>query len=81
MFLFALILFAGKSNLVPTTKQDLVNKKCLLHKDIQVFSDSLIISFRWSKTIQFGESILQTPLAEIPGSVLCPVKAYHNTGS
>lgn len=78
LFLFAFFLFARKSNLVPTTRQDLISKKCLLHKDLKVFSDFLIVSFRWSKTIQFGERVLETPLVRIPGSVLCPVTAYHN---
>ena len=78
LFLFAFFLFARKSNLVPTTKKDLVNEKCLMHKDIKVFTDYLIVSFRWSKTIQFGERVLETPLVSIPGSVLCPVTAYHN---
>ena len=41
-----------------------------------MFNGYLIINMRWSKTIQFGERILQTPLVEIPGSVLCPVNAF-----
>ena len=36
----------------------------------------LLISFRFSKTIQFGEIILQTPLKETEDSILCPVKAF-----
>ena len=31
---------------------------------------------RWSKTIQFGERILQSPLPRLHNSVLCPVSAY-----
>ena len=31
----------------------------------------------WSKTIQYGERILQIPLISIPGSVLCPAAAYN----
>ena len=30
----------------------------------------------WSKTIQFGERILQIPLISISGSILCPVAAF-----
>lgn len=77
LFLFA-YLFARKSNLVPTTKKDLENKLFLCHKDIQVSHGILIVNSRWSKTIQFGERVLQTPLIEIPGSILCPVTAYKN---
>ena len=78
LFLFAFFLFARKSNLVPTTKKDLIDRKCLLYEDIKEHADVLIVSFRWSKTIQFGERVLETPLVKIPGSVLCPVSAYHN---
>ena len=76
LFLFAFFLFARKSNLVPTTNKDLQNKLFLCRKDVQMFNGYLIINMRWSKTIQFGERILQTPLIEIPGSVLCPVNAF-----
>ena len=34
--------------------------------------------FRWSKTIQFGERCLQTPLLYLPDSCLCPVTAFKN---
>ena len=78
LFLFAFFLFARKSNLVPTTKEDLKNKHFLMRKDVSVEANMLIISFRFSKTIQFGERILQTPLIEIEDSILCPVKAFFN---
>ena len=78
LFLFVFFLFARKSNLVPTSLADLKKDKCIFLKDVQVLEDHLIVSFRWSKTIQFGERILQTPLVKIPGSVLCPVKAFTN---
>ena len=78
LFLFAFYLFARKSNLVPTVKKDLKEKKFLCHKDVECFEDTLIISMRWSKTIQFGDRILRTPLVAIPGSKLCPVKAYRH---
>ena len=78
LFLSVFFLFANKSNLVPTSRADLKNGKCLLLKDVQIQSECLIVSFRWSKTFQFGERILQTPLVKIPKSVLCPVKAFQN---
>ena len=76
LFLFAIFLFARKSNLVPTTKEDLKNKHFLMRKDVSVEANMLIISFRFSKTIQFGERILQTPLIEIEDSILCHVKHF-----
>ena len=37
-----------------------------------------MITIKWSKTIQFGERHLIIPIVAIPGSSLCPVKAYLN---
>ena len=74
LFLFAFFLFARKSNLVPTTKEDLINGRFLKRKDVSVESDMLIVSFRFSKTIQFGETVLKTPLVKImpwKGILLC----------
>ena len=47
-------------------------------KTIQINSEHFIVSFCWSKTIQFVESVLRTPLISIPESVLCPLKAFQN---
>ena len=66
LFLFAFYLFARKSNLVPTTKKDLNSKKFLLRKNISNEEDFLLVTMNWSKTIQYGERLLQTPLAPIP---------------
>ena len=78
LFLFAFYLFARKSNLVPTTKRDLKSKKFLLRKNVSHEGELLLVTMNWSKTIQYGERLLQTPLIPIPGSVLCPVSAYNN---
>ena len=78
LFLFAFFLFARKSNLVPTTKEDLKSQKFLCRKDVCIEQGMLIVTFRYSKTIQFGERVLKTPLLPIEGSVLCPVKAFQN---
>ena len=76
LFLFAFFLFARKSNLVPSSSKDRKEKKFLLRKDVKFGNDHLLIHMKWSKTIQFGERVLETPLIAIPGSVLCPVSAY-----
>ena len=78
LFLFAFFLLARKSNLVPTLHKDLIEKKFLIKKDIVDYEDHLIVTFRWTKTIQKGERILQIPLVEIKDSILCPVNAYRN---
>ena len=76
LFLFAFFLLARKSNLIPTTKKDLAQRKFLLRGDIIKVKDILIVTMFWSKTIQAGERMLQTPLLPIKGSVLCPVRAF-----
>ena len=78
LFLFAFFLLARKSNLVPTSQADILNKKCLLKIDVSDKGEYLIVRFRWTKTIQYGERILDLPLIQIKNSILCPVQAYRN---
>ena len=49
-----------------------------MRQDVKQIDDILIISIKWSKTIQSGQRILQVPLIRIPGSVLCPFRAFRN---
>ena len=42
-----------------------------------VVKDGLIVTFKSTKTIQFRERKLHISLLRIPGSPLCPVKAYR----
>lgn len=76
LFVFAFFLFARKSNLVPTTSNDLKKPKFLLPRDITKIGDTLLVTMKWSKTNQFGERVLQIPLIKISHSPLCPVSAY-----
>lgn len=77
LFLFAFFLLARKSNLVPTTKKDLLQKKFLLRKNVEDHQSFLVVNMGWTKTIQKGERILQIPLVKMKGSILCPVQAYR----
>ena len=45
-------------------------------KDITVLSSSLVIRFKWTKTLQSGGRLLSIPLAAVPRFLLCPVAAY-----
>ena len=78
LFIFAYFLLARKSNLVPTTAQDLQNPKFLLSGDVRHFNSGLLVSFHWSKTLQYGDRVLKFPLSNLFGSKLCPVSAYIN---
>ncbi len=39
-------------------------------------SKGLLVTFNWTKTIQFGQCKLIIPIVSSPQSVLCPLKAY-----
>ena len=43
--------------------------------DFQFHSWGILLTMRWSKTIQFCERVVCIPLPQIPGSSLCPVQA------
>ena len=62
LFLFAFFLVARKSNLVPTNKSDIEAQHYLLRNDISSVGENLCVTTRWSKTIQFGQRLLKTPL-------------------
>ena len=76
--LFMFFLMARKSNMVPVSAADFDPDKQLLRQDIVVFKEVLVVLIKWSKTNQFGNRLLKVPLVSIPGSDLCPVKAYKN---
>ena len=67
--IFALFLFARKSNLVPTSQDDVLKEWCLLRKHVSFENGILLVSMDWTKTIQFGERQLLTPLIPIEGSI------------
>ncbi|MCG8075263.1 MAG: hypothetical protein JAY75_03350 [Candidatus Thiodiazotropha taylori] len=76
VLLFMFFLMARKSNMVPVSVSDFDPDKQLLRQDIKVFPGFLVVLIKWSKTNQFGSRLLKVPLVAIPGSDLCPVKAY-----
>ena len=78
LFLFAFFLVARKSNLVPTSLSDIKKGHCLCRNNVEYFGDNLLVRTNWSKTIQFRERELKTPLLKLQDSVLCPVQAFTN---
>ena len=73
IFLLAFFTFARKSNLVASGK---VSHQ-LLRENITVGSKGMLVTFKWTKTIQFGQRQLVVPVVSIPNSPLCPVLAYR----
>jgi len=66
-----------KSILVVDSSQ-LISPKVPRRCDYQSFSYGALLHIRTTKTIQFFQRALTTPLLVIPGSPLCPVTALHN---
>ena len=75
-FLIAFFTLSRKSNLVPFSAKTFDKDKHLCWDDICITHDYLIVSFKWSKTNQARNHTLKVPICRIPGSRLCPVKAF-----
>jgi len=75
-FVTAFFLFARKSTMLPPSAALFSVKKHLTRGNFFRSEKGLLVLIRWSKTLQFGERHLLIPLLEIPGSVLCPCRAF-----
>ena len=78
LFLFMFFLMARKSNMVPVSLTEFDPHKQLLRQDEVIFKEILLVFVKWSKTNHSGNRLLKIPLTAIPGSILCPVKAFRN---
>jgi hypothetical protein len=76
LFLFAFFLLSRKSNLVPDSVKKFDSSRQLCRGDMTVCSIYLIVRFKWTKTIQFGNRVLSIPLLTFPVSNFCPVQAF-----
>ena len=76
--LFAFMLLFRKSNLLPDTVYGFDGTKQLRHQDcvIDWKKRRIVVGIRWAKNHQFSRELLTFPLPELPGSVLCPFKAF-----
>lgn len=78
LFILAFFLMARKSNLVPDNKCNFDPSKQLIRADIQINRQGLLVSLKWSKTLQMGGRVHRVPLLTMPDSALCPREAYVN---
>ena len=74
--LIAFFCMARKSNLVPQSAKSFDVTKQLCRQDILVGADCMLVTFKWGKTNQFNKRRIHLPLMHIPGSLLCPVRAF-----
>ena len=71
--LFGFFLFLRKSNLVPETRMhDKMHQ--LLRQDLKIDGDLMIVTIKWSKTIQFAQRKLQIPVIKDADSIICPIR-------
>ena len=75
-FLFTFYLMARLANIVPKSATSFDPRRHLTRGDVAVTSHGLLVTFKCTKTIQFGERRLHIPLLRIADSPLCPVSAY-----
>ena len=64
-------------NLVAPSPAKFDPTKQLCRSDVKVGSNGLLITFKWTKPIQFGQWKLQIPVLAMPKSKLCLLHAYH----
>ena len=75
-FLFTFHLMARPANLVPESAKSFDPLRHLTCGDVAVTSHGLLVTFKCTKTVQFGDRRLHIPLVRIADSPLCPVSAY-----
>lgn len=75
-FLFTFFLFARVSNIIPQAASRFDKVQHLCRGDIFECRAGLLVLFKWSKTIQFGERRLMLPLVRLENSPICPVAMY-----
>jgi len=68
---------ARLANIVPQSRKHFDPARNLTRRDVIFNEHGLIVTFKCTKTIQFGERKLHIPLLPISGSPLCPVTAFR----
>lgn len=76
LFLFLFFLFSRKSQFLPESVSKLQLAHLVTRGDVVPYQGVLLVSFRWTKTRQHLKSPLVIPLSPVPGSPLCPVRAF-----
>ena len=72
--LVAFVSFFRKSNLLVKSISSFDSNLHLCRRDATFSEDGVTLALRWSKTIQYRQRVLHTPLPRIPGSPLCPAQ-------
>ena len=78
LYLFSFFMMARKSQLVPNTIAEAKKGNQIKRSDVVNEDTGLIVTVKWSKTIQFGERVLEIAMLAIPDSPLCSLNAWQN---
>ena len=78
LFLFSFLLFSRKLQFIPVSHSAAQLQLLVARQDVFVSSNVLLVTFRWTKTRQFGGQPLVIPMSPIPGSPLCPLVAFQH---
>ena len=76
LFLFLFFLFSRASQFIPRTFKVEDTQHLVRREHVSLVGSMLLVTFRWTKTLQAGGRVLVIPLVPMPGSPLCPVAAY-----
>lgn len=67
-----------RSNVLVNSASKFDTSKHLRRRDILFFPWGILVSIRWSKTIQFQSKTFDIPFPRLKDNVLCPVQAVFN---
>ena len=76
-----LVMFFGlfrKSHLLPLSDTKFDSNKQFSRSSFKFYYWGILLTVKWSKTIQFRERSVQIPLPRIPGSIFCPVSSLQH---
>lgn len=74
--LVAFFSFLRRSNLTPDSLVSFDKSRHLCREDVSVRDDELLVSIKWSKTLQKHDRDLVLPVMAIPGHALCSRAAF-----
>jgi hypothetical protein len=76
-FLFLFFAFLRQSNVAPRSRVDYDPTRHTRRSDVTLTPSGLIIAIKWTKTLQKRGYPVRIPLPRIPGSSLCPTRAFR----
>lgn len=70
--------FLRQSNLAPLQPNQFDHTRHTTRGDVQQSPTGLVIALKWTKTLQSAMVPVHIPLPSLPGSTLCPLRAFNS---